>query len=75
MKRAINVMSLFSYACVEGHTKLAEILMSEFNLGPCLADDNGDTLLHMACRCGHEEVARLLISKYNCPIDVKKRSK
>ena len=62
--------SLLHYACYKGHTKLAMMLSTEFQLDPCLADDSGNTPLHMACWGGHEELARLLISKYNCPVDV-----
>ena len=65
--------SLLHQACDKGHTKLAMMLITKFELDPCLADDSGNTPLHMACLCGHEELARLLITKYECSVDVKNK--
>ena len=69
--------SLLHYACNGGMIELTKVLITDFKLDPLIADDIGNTPLHIVCWGGHEELAlkTILIIMYNCPVDFKNKNK
>ena len=67
--------SILHIACFQGHTELAEALLTQHNQGLMTLDSAGNTPLHDAVQHGREEVVKVLITKYGCPVDCKNSNK
>ena len=74
-KADINEIIVFSSSVMGGSIEMVQLMITEFDQDPLLADDSGNTLLHIACWCGHKELARLLITKYNYSVNNMNKSK
>ena len=62
--------TILHLACLQGHTKLVETLLTQYSLKADIVckDDDGNTPLHLAALKGNETIIKSLISKYKCPV-------
>ena len=55
----------FHFACINGHAKIAEIIMKnsvKFNIKLNAKDDDGWTAFHLACANGWTSIVDMMIS-------------